>query len=175
MPKGLQIYMFKKLFLKCNAWRARETASSRTPFDVSAEMDNVDWDAVLEDDATFNENLGNLKQNYPEYDWHDWEAEELERAREQEMIWHEMANSEPEREPDDSIPEDDAEPEDTGGWHIEQTDEYDIHSIEVEIGPHRTRSKGRRYLYGRIQLSVSEDWVGLPAKISVSVPRTQSS
>jgi len=168
MPKGLQIHMFKKLFLKWNAWRAREIVS----YDVSAEMDHVDWDAVLEDSATFHENLGNLKQNYPEYSWYDWEAEERERAREQERVFREMADSGPEREPEDSIVEDDVEPENSEGWHIEQTNEYAIHSIEVEVEPHRTRAKGKQYLYGRIQLSVDPNWIGLTAKIDVFVPRT---
>jgi hypothetical protein len=134
-------------------------------------MDNVDWDAVLEDNATFNENLRNLKHNYPEYSWHDWEAKEREKDLGEEIAWRDMVNSEPETEPVDSIPEQDVEPEDSGGWHIEQTDDWEIHSIEVEIEPHRTRVKEKHYLYGRIQLSVDPDWIGLTAKINVLIPR----
>jgi len=168
MPKGLQIYLFKKLFRKWNAYRERESEG----YDVAAEMDKVDWSAVVDETQTFRENLHELQENYPEYGWYDWEAEERERAREQERVFREMADSEPGREPEDSTPEEDVEPEDSEGWPIEQTDDDEIHSIEVEVEPHRTRAKGKQYLYGRIQLSVDQNWIGLTAKISVSVPRT---
>ena len=59
MPIGLQIYNFKRLFLKANADRE----------DPAAEMDNIDWEAVLDETLSFSENVHNLKTNYPEYLW----------------------------------------------------------------------------------------------------------
>lgn len=64
MPLALQIFLLKKLFLKCNEdWE-----------DNSAEMDNIDW-YILDGTQTFNENLQMLKNNYPKYHWKDWKKE----------------------------------------------------------------------------------------------------
>jgi len=59
MPKNLQIYNFKQIFLKAN----------RDFDDPSAEMDNIDWEAVIDSTLSFGENLHNLEENYPQYRW----------------------------------------------------------------------------------------------------------
>jgi hypothetical protein len=163
MPKGLQIYMYKKLFLKWNADRR----------DNTAEMDNIDWDAVIDPTMNFHENLHNLKNNYPEYSWSDWRAELDKQQQEQEAAVAELVERgkdqyQPDTETDSAK---DVQPEDTDRWHMEQTEEWEIHSIEIEIQPHNTQSKGKLYNYGRVQVSVDPKWVGLVAKISVQVPK----
>lgn len=170
MPIGLQEYMFKKLFKKWNAWREREHEG----YDVSAEMDNIDWEAVLEDGVAFHENRHSLERNYPEYTWYNFDAEEERRAKEHEMALAELAKrpeNEYEAEPYSAVPEEDMEPENSEDWQVEQTEDGEMHSIEVEIKPLFTKAKGKQYLYGRIQLSVDGNWIGLIAKINVLVPK----
>lgn len=170
MPLGLQKYMFKKLFKKWNAWHER----NREGYDASAEMDNIDWEMVLEEGATFHENLESLERNYPKYTWYNFDAKEERRAKEYEAALAELverAEKQYEVEPVEAVPEEDMEPENPEGWQVEQTENGEIHSIEVEIEPHTTNAKGKRYLYGRIQLSIDPNWIGLTAKISVVIPK----
>ncbi|MGD0071574.1 MAG: hypothetical protein ABSB71_08460 [Candidatus Bathyarchaeia archaeon] len=58
MPKNLQIYKLKQLFLKAN----NELG------DPSAEMDNIDFDLV-DSIADYSENIWLLKQVYGQYKW----------------------------------------------------------------------------------------------------------
>lgn len=77
-----------------------------------------------------------------------------------------------EAEPEQAVTvEEDAQLVESGGWRIDQTEDGEIHSIEVEIEPHQVKAKGKEYLYGRIQLSLDPRRIGLIARISVNIPK----
>jgi len=59
MPIPLQIYNFKRLFLRAND----------DLDDPYAEMDNIDWKASLDKTLHFRENLHNFEEEYPQYRW----------------------------------------------------------------------------------------------------------
>lgn len=163
MPKALQMFLLKKRF---------------------GNLDLVDWDAIVDSMLTFPENLHNIERNRIEEIEHAQheggyktesekkvELADIAWAKELEYMWRLMQEQDIEPEQEEAVPVEDVEPEDSESWRIEQTDDGEIHSIEVEVEPHRTRAKGKQYLYGRIQLSVDQNWIGLTAKISVFVPR----
>jgi hypothetical protein len=161
MPKSMQIYIFKKRF---------------------GVSDTVDWDAIVDDELTFPENFTNLKENHNEeilnarheagytddddakvFDWDDWESRRDDFLESVEQYEWEIEEEEPD------IPEDEIELQEDEDWRVEKTEEGEVHNIEVEIELHRVVSKGKTYDYGRIQLNVSQRWVGLIAKISVNI------
>jgi hypothetical protein len=166
MPLKLQIYMFKRLFLKWNDDRE----------DNTAEMDNIDWEMTLHPDSPFSENLFFLNERYPEYHWRDWKREIKNRQddRRREMkenlpklvargkIQHEAEFEEEHVSVPESVPK---------SWNKRKAASGEIHSTEVEIQLFKTSAKGKPYTYGRIQLTVDPNWVGLKAKISVFVPK----
>jgi hypothetical protein len=181
MPKKMQIASFKRLFPIWNKWREEEC----TDYDVTAERDNVDWD-IIEEGANYHENLQMLKNNYPEYTWskadipqkmlEQYQAEldgRLEEDAEAVRLQHE-ALYEAEQQQEIPIPEsvepEEAELETLGVWKVEKTALGELHTIEAEIIPHTVKSKGKVYTYGRIQLTVPEDFLGHRAKISIFVP-----
>lgn len=161
MPKEMQIYIFKKRF---------------------GISDTVDWRAIVDERLTFPENFTNLKEHYCDeilkarheagytddddakvFGWDDWTSS-WENSLE--SVWQyewEIEKDEPD------APEDEAEYQEAEGWHVEKTDEGEVHTIEVEVEPHRVVAKSKTYDYGRIQLNVSQRWVGLIAKISVNI------
>jgi len=163
MPKALQIYILKKRF---------------------GDLDSFTLEDYVDEELTLPENLWNLKNNHSyeilkarheagysddddakAFGWDDW-------ASSQEETWKEIQNYVYETEEEEiDTSGDEVELQEDEGWQVEQTDNWEIHSIEGEIQPHKIQSKGKQYIYGRIQLSVDSNWVGLPAKISVQVPR----
>lgn len=56
------------------------------------------------------------------------------------------------------------------GYTIIRVD-HDLMTTRVKIAEHKSSAKGRKYRYGRIQLSVPEEWIGLTAWIYVGVPK----
>jgi len=56
-------------------------------------------------------------------------------------------------------------------WQKEDTEEGTVHFTTIEIKPHTSVGKGKRYNYGRIQLTVDSSWVGLKAKIKIIKPK----
>ena len=159
MPKGLQVYILKKIF---------------------GDLDNFTFEDFVDEDLTLPENLWNLNANhrdeilnarhkagYKEEDdarafgWDDY-------ATSQEEIWKEMQKHACELEKDETdFSEDEIEPQEEKGWQIEQTENGEIHSVEVEIEPHRIKAKGKQYIYGRIQHLVTPEWIGLKSIESV--------
>lgn len=163
MPLGLQKYTLTRTFNRLNP---------------NAEPDNLDWD-WLDDKCSFEENLANMKQGNPDYVWYEpldeYDIERIEMDRllqekyetigvllsagldeEAEKVSKEM----------DEIEARFSKKFDTG-WHVEQTEDGEKHTIEVEIKQHPVFRNGKKYPYGRIQLTVDPAWVGLRAKISV--------
>ena len=69
-------------------------------------------------------------------------------------------------EPEDSV-ESFSKTETHTGWQVERTELGEAYSTLIEIKPHIAVAKGKKYTYGRIQLSVEPTWVGLKAKISI--------
>lgn len=129
---------------------------------------------------TFNENLNDLKNNYPEFYWNNVEKEEKEEERNRALEDKDYAErilrehkSILEEEPTEDLSTFSSELEMVNDqWIIEQkTERGEVHSIEVEIIPYSTTSKDKKYNYGRIQLTVDPSWVGLKAKIRVFVPQ----
>jgi hypothetical protein len=180
MPKKMQIACFKRLFPIWNRWREKDCTAY--VYDVTAEMDSIDWD-IIEEGVNFHENLHMLKTDYPEYTWSkadipqnvveryqaglDPTPEEEEALREQHEELHEV-----EQQQEIPMPEGlDSEPEAIAGvWKLEKTASGEIRTIEVEVEPHTVKSKGKVYTYGRIQLIVPGDLLGYRAKISIFVP-----
>jgi hypothetical protein len=163
MPKALQIFLLKKRF---------------------GNLDLIDWDAIVDSGLTFPENLHNIERNHIDEIEHaqheggyktesekEVELADIAWAKELEYMVRLMQEYDMEPEQEEVVPAEDSEPEDSEGWRIEQTDDWEIHSVEVEIQWHKTRTKGKDYQYGRIQLSVDPNWIGLPAKVSISIPR----
>ena len=162
MPKALQVYLLKKRF---------------------GDLDTFTFADYVDETLTLPENLWNLKENHNEeilkarheagysdeenarvFDWDDW-------APPQEEFWKEIQKYDWEIEKEEpDVCEDEIELKEEEGWHVEKTEEGEVHTIEVEVEPHRVVAKGKTYDYGRIQLNVSQRWVGLNAKISVNIP-----
>jgi len=162
MPKALQMYVLKKHFGK---------------------LDSFTIDEYVDDHLTLPENLWNLEKNHSEdilkariemgyteaenarlFGWDDW-------AVSREDFWKEAQEYEWEMEKDEpDVSEAEIEPQEDEGWHVEKTEEGEVHTIEVEVEPHRVVAKSKTYDYGRIQLNVNQGWVGLIAKISVNIP-----
>lgn len=163
MPKALQVFLLRKRF---------------------GNLDLIDWNAIVDGDLTFPENLHNIERNHIEEIEHAQheggyktesekkvELADIAWAKELEQMWRLMQEPDRELEQEEVVPAEDSEPEYSEGWRVEQTDDWEIHSKEVEIEPHKTKSKCKDYLYGRIQLSVDPSWIGLHAKINVLVPK----
>lgn len=133
MPKALQIYTYKRIFLSANADLE----------DPEAEMENVDWESVIDDTLTFGENRQNLEENYPQY---SWESPKEERKHK----WQSEYS-------DDSVV---------------YTTEVAIkpHEVKREYDTQLQGTKSRNYRHGRIQVTVDERWIGHKAKISVRIP-----
>jgi hypothetical protein len=163
MPKNLQIFLFKKRF---------------------GVNDTIDWDAIVDETLTFPENLRNIETDHLyeiESAQHqlgmktesekkvELEAELL--AKHDEDMMREQAESILEAEPEEAIVEEDTGSVESNGWQIEQTEDGETHSIEIEIEPHQVTAKGREYLYGRIQLSLDPKFIGLIARVIVAVPK----
>lgn len=176
MPKKMQIICFKRLFLKWNAWQ------EVTPgYDTSAKIDEIDWDAVVIDGESFPENLHHLKNNYPQYsfgknDNPDAIQKKMDDAIKEQMEIQVKRTTQKyevyalQQQQEVPIPEDLEEPETPAGeWKIEQSEGIETRTIELEVLPHRTISKGKTYEYGRIQLIVDKNLVGCPVKIIIKV------
>ena len=171
----MQIAHFKRLFLIWNKVSEKEGS----PFCASDQIDLIDWDAVVAEGQTLEENRCDLQNNYPEYFWSYVERNEkretedahrkLEHQAEESRVQHE-ALCDAEAQQEVPVPEDLEEPEmPEGEWKIEQSDGVETRTIELEVRPHRTNSKGKPYEYGRIQLLVDKNLVGCPVKISIKV------
>ena len=139
------------------------------------DADLIDWD-ILDNECCFNENLDNIKQRHPEYVWEDvvgkslfeeqlrlekerHEAEEIDKLGEEHLedeheIYAEQHGLEYHRS---------TKPE------IEQTV---IISKKILVKPHSTTSKGKKRLYGRIQLTVDKSWIGKTTEIRVIFKKT---
>jgi hypothetical protein len=163
MPLGLQKYTLLKRFNKLNP---------------DAEAEYLDWD-WLDDKCCYDENLLNMKQGNPAYVWYKpLDEQDIERMETDRLIQEKLdtlrilQNAGLDEEAQkvskeiDEIEASFSKKFDTG-WHVEQTEEGEMHTIEVEIKPHKTGAKGKKYSYGRIQLTVDPALVGLKAKISV--------
>jgi hypothetical protein len=130
MPKSLQIHNFKRAFLRANSYLK----------DPYAEMDNIDWEGILDSTYHFEENIRNLEEAYPQYRWKVPEKrKELERIRPE---WKKFA----------------------------VRDDFDVYTTKVEIKPHKVKAKHRAYLHGRIQVTVDRKWIGRKATVSVRIP-----
>jgi len=163
MPLGLQKYTILKIFNRLNP---------------DAEADNLDWD-WLDDKSLLVENLLNMKQGNPDYVWNDpLDEEDIEQMETDRLIEEKLEiletlhsagldeEAEKVSKEIDEIVARFSKKFDTG-WHVEQTENGEMHTIDVEIKPHKTSAKGKKYSYGRIQLTVDPALVGLKAKISV--------
>jgi len=153
MPLGLQKYTIKKVFLKWNP---------------DGEPDNLDWDA-LEKGATFGENLENMKSMHPEYIWDDllWRKWKYEEQAREEQAKHDLEKVLSDAGVSEDSVESFSKNADTG-WQVERTELGETYSTVVEIKRHTAVAKGKKYAYGRIQITVDPEWVGLKATISVS-------
>ena len=143
MPKALQVHMFQKLFLKANADRN----------DPTAEMDNIDWQAVVDETLHYQENLCELQRNYPEHSWTLESYEEMTEEHEDEHKWH----KEPEFETCPNC------------GHTITRNHRDVWHRVTEIKQHK--SGGGKHVYGRIQLTTPKEWIGRTAWIYVGVPK----
>jgi hypothetical protein len=174
----MQINCFKRLFRIWNAWREAENPE----YDIGARLDEIKWGKIVDSRQTFNENLYDLKNNYPEYSWSKTDnpiKKDKEHSEEQvrEMIEQAEKNRQQheevyalEQQQDVSVPEDLEEPETpVGEWKIEQSEGVETRTIELEIKPHKVNTKGKNYEFGRIQLLVDKNLVGCPVKISIKV------
>jgi len=164
MNLGLQKHTIRKIFNRLNP---------------KAEPDNLNWDC-LDNKCCLAENLLNMEETNSEYKWVDDDVllrkyEELEHGRilqEKRETLETLQNAGLDEEAKkvskeiDEIEARFSKKFDTG-WHMEQTENGEMHTIEVEIKPHKTSVKGKKYSYGRIQLTVDPAWIGLKAKISV--------
>jgi hypothetical protein len=163
MPLRLQKYTILKIFNRLNP---------------DAEPDNLDWD-WLDDESLLDENLLNMKQGNPDYVWNDpLDEQDIERMETDRLIQEKLEKLETLQNAGldeeakkvskeiDEILESFSKKFDTG-WHAKRTENGEMHTIEVEIKPHKTSAKGKKYSYGRIQLTVDPAWIGLKAKISV--------
>lgn len=54
--------------------------------------------------------------------------------------------------------------------HTNLRTDYRLWTTRVKITPHKSGAKGRKYSYGRIQLTVPKNWIGFTAWIYVGVP-----
>jgi hypothetical protein len=180
MPKKMQIYNFKRFFLLWNKKLEKENPH----FAASDQIDLIDWESFVVEGQTFEENRCDLKNNYPEYFWSRADATVMEnklKEFEDEQIHASKVQVEESREQHEALYEAEQhqevpvleeveEPETPAGeWKIEQSEGVEIHTIELEVLPHRTNSKGKTYEYGRIQLIVDKNLVGCPVKISIKV------
>ncbi len=180
MPKNMQINAFKKLFVIWNKPLEKENPI----FCAEDQIDLIDWKAYVTEGQTFNENLKDLENNYPEFYWTHVAKERAAKQRNEEAVLAEQVkeNTEQhealyidEQKQDIPIPEDSSETEriepPLGEWQIEKNEKFEVHTITIEIQPHRVTSKGKAYDFGRIQLNVPGDFIGLRAKVIVEVPK----
>jgi hypothetical protein len=181
MPKEMQIIVFKRLFLIWNAWREEEIPG----YDVSAQIDEIDWEKHVISGQTFNENRYDLKNNFPEYTWSTNDIPEKVEERLQEELGYQIETQverdreqhealyEEEQQQEVSIPEEaETEPEaPPGKYKVEKTAIGEIWTFEIEVKPHTQKTKGKTYEFGRVQLNVDKNLVGCPVKISIMIPK----
>lgn len=167
MPLKLQKITMLKVFNKLNP---------------HADSYEIDWDC-LDPTLTFSENREIMSNNYPQYKWTLLEDESTdqfyekckmddEESEHNRLMSFGYRNDEIEERLKKYMKERYPESEsftkkfDTV-WQKKETDEGTIHSTTIEIKPHTISSKGKKYTYGRIQLTVDPSWVGLKAKIEI--------
>jgi len=126
MPRNFQIYLLKKLFTKANADRG----------DLWDEMDNIEWGDV-DGKWSYEENLGMLEQNYPQYNWRIFKPETPK------ATWEQAVN------------------ERTGSV---------VYKGTFVVKPHTVKVGKKRYVLGRIQVSVDKSWIGRKARIFIRIP-----
>jgi len=182
MPKNMQIACLKRWFLTWNKWRDEERG-----YDVSTKLAEIDWNNFVTEGQTLSENLNDLKNNYPEYSWakdDNYEAKEEVAVLNLQAQMEEQAKVDTERH-EAQYQEEQAQSTDNldkvhepisvepplGEWQIEKTETAEVHTIFVEIKPHKVHAKGKDYYCGRIQQTISGDFLGLRAKIIVEVPK----
>lgn len=59
-----------------------------------------------------------------------------------------------------------------GGWVMKQSNRGDVFISIGEVKPHKQKSKGTVYDFGRIQVLVDPEWVGYTAMIVLSKNKT---
>jgi hypothetical protein len=164
MPLGLQKYTITRIFKRLNP---------------KNDPEDLDWDG-LDDKCCLGGNLENMQELNPQYIWVDEDIiirkyEDLEHRRlvqeklgEYQSLLTAGLDEEAEKvsKEIDEIEARFNKKYDTG-WHVEQTEDDEMHTIEIEIKPRPVFRNGKKYPYGRIQLNVDPAWVGLKAKISV--------
>jgi hypothetical protein len=178
MPKEMQIVCFKRLFPIWNKWR-----EDRIPdFDLHAKMQEVDWESIVSYGQTFHENLGDLRNNYPDFSWSREDNPDFQDKEDQARMEDQIADGtaqheamyEEEQNQDPQIPEEEIGIQPTtvyvDGWAVERTISGTTYTKEIEIKIHNVKAKGKQYTSGRIQVTVPRDWLGMNAKISVFVP-----
>lgn len=153
------------------------------------DLDEADWDAIVDETLTYPENLQMILRDYADYitkaqlaaGYREKElyitkqngAEDARRAEASEGIWQEMEECTQEPwKPEDWTPDDESEHEEQReGWQVKTTSTGEVHWMEIEIEPHTVARKGKTYCYGRIQLSAASKYVGLNARVSFFVPK----
>jgi len=154
-------------------------------FNPDVEPDNLDWDN-LDDKSCFSENYDNMANAHLDYVWEDPQIT-LERMEEEQKNWQiEQMQNEAERlrsaglvseaeaiekEIDKIMSEEKFTKIFKHKSQIVKTENGTEYSIIVEIKPHNPKSKkGIVYKYGRIQILLPRDLVGLEAKIIILKP-----
>ena len=154
MPYKLQIITMTKVFNKLNP---------------DAEPDEIDWDS-LQPDTPFEDNRYNMKVGNPQFKWTlleddstgqyyekcKYDDEQNEHTRLQNLGYSDDEIEEHLREyMRERWSESESFTKKFGTvWQKEETEDGTTHSATIEIKPHTTNTKGKRYTYGRIQLTV---------------------
>jgi hypothetical protein len=163
MPLGLQKYTILKIFKKLNP---------------NAEPDNLDWDN-LDNLCNFRENYDNMAKTHPDFEWEDTavaigrmedeirnrQIEEKEEERESLLASgrvEEAAAVKREIEALERAPDFIKK-----GWSVDNTEDGQYYTTVVKI---KSRSQGKKYNYGRIQISTPQSLIGLDARITVFKP-----
>jgi len=118
------------------------------------DLDQIDWQSIVDGGLTFPENVCSIEQYY---------MDEINRAQ-----YESGYKTESEKQ---AQAEWSQELRALKAWHIEQEDDAEIHSVEVEIVPHKVRVRGKEYTYGRIQSCCNAKLIGLRAKVTVTYTR----
>lgn len=146
MPKRLQIKMLKELFLRANA---------NNFDDPEAEMQEIDFESYVSD-MTYPENLNDIKNDFPQYDWEVPKKEKIYQKDKWKLFDH------------------------------NEKEDCEIWTTTVKIKPHivnypKNKKRGLMsnpsisrhtlYSYGIIQVNIPhKEWIGCKARISVHVP-----
>ena len=151
MPIKLQIHTIKKVF---NSFNRKE------------EPDDLDFDN-LDPKCDFHENLQLMANAHPQFNWEKPDVM-IRRYDQAEKDYNARLRIDAGLEPEDS----ESFSKTNTHWKVERNELGEIYSIEIEIKPRTTVSKGIKYTYGRIQLSIADPTlVGLKAKITVLKPK----